>query len=77
MIVSLHIEIKCIQTLRKEKFQKQSVVISLKNGCSVRHMFYTIFVPVSVANVLEKHVRSSSFSIGILQGKITFTWKIY
>ena len=27
-----------------------------QNGCSVRHMFCTIFVPLSVAKVLVKHV---------------------
>lgn len=40
--MSLHIKfaIKRIQTLRKEKFYKQPVVI-LCHGCSVRHMFCT------------------------------------
>ena len=61
--MSLHVklEIKCIQILRKENFHKQSVIIWLKNGCSVRHMLCTIFVPLSVTKILEKHVRSSSY----------------
>ena len=63
--VSMHVklEIKCIQTSRKEKFHKQSVVILLKNGCSVKHIFCTIFVPLSVAKVTGKHVRSSSYLV--------------
>ena len=63
--VSMHVklEIKCIQTSRKEKFHKQSVVILLKNGCSVKHIFCTIFVPLSVAKVIGKHVRSSSYLV--------------
>ena len=42
-IVSFHLklEIKYTQTSKKETFHKQSVVILLKNGCSVRHMFCT------------------------------------
>ena len=61
-IVSLLVKlaIKCIKTLRKEKFQKQPVVILLKNGCSVRHMSYSICASLSVAKILEKHVQSSS-----------------
>ena len=47
------LEIKCIQTSREKKFHKQSVVILLKNGCSVRYMFCTIFVPLSVAKALK------------------------
>ena len=35
--------------------QAVSVVVLLKNGCSVRSMFFTIFVPLSVVKVLEKH----------------------
>ena len=34
-----------------------------QNGSSIRHMFCTIFVPLSVAKALEKHVWSSSFLI--------------
>ena len=34
-----------------------------QNGSSIRHMFCTIFVPLSVAKALEKHVRSSSFLV--------------
>ena len=34
-----------------------------QNGSSVRHMFCTIFVPLSVAKVLQKHVRSSPFLV--------------
>ena len=36
------------------------MLILLKNGCSVRKMFCTIFAPLFVAKVVEKHVRSSS-----------------
>ena len=39
--------------IRKERFHKQSAVILLKNGCSVRHMFCTTFIRFSVAKVLE------------------------
>ena len=61
-IASWHLksEIKCIQISRKKKFHKQSVVILLKNGCSFRHMFRTIFDPLFMTIVLEKHVWSSS-----------------
>ena len=61
-IVSLHVKlvIKCIQTSRKEKFHKQRVVILFKNDCSVRHMFCTTFVSLSVAKNLAKHVQSRS-----------------
>ena len=64
-IVSLHVklEIKWIRTERKEKFHMQSVVILLKDGCSVRHMFCTILVPLSVSKVLGKHVWSSSYLV--------------
>ena len=51
------------------------MVILLKNGCSVRDMFCTIFVPLSVAKALEKHVGSSSFSIGLFHEK--FTERLY
>ena len=37
------------------------MVTFLKNGCSVRHIFCTIFVPLSVVKVLGKHVRGSSY----------------
>ena len=47
----------------KRKFRIQSVVILLKNGCSVRHIFCTIFVPLFIAKVLEKHIGSSSYLI--------------
>ena len=30
-----------------------------------------------MAKALEKHVRSSSFSIGLFEEKLTFIWKIY
>ena len=33
----------------------------VQNACSVRHMFCTIFVSLSVAKILENHVRSSSY----------------
>ena len=56
------IEIKCAQSSTKEKFHKQSVVILLKNGCSIRLTFCTIFVPLYV-KVLEKHVRSSLYLV--------------
>ena len=78
--VSLHVKlaIKCIQNSKKKKINKQSVVILFKNDCSVRHMFYTIFVSLSVAKILEKRIQSSSYLLlGLFQGKFTFTWKIY
>ena len=50
--------LKCIQTSRKEKFHKQSVVILFQNDCSV---FCTIFVSLPVAKILAKHVRGSSY----------------
>ena len=61
----------------KKKFHKKSAVILLKNGCSVRHMFCAIFVPLSVAKVLARYVQSSLFGIGLFQRKFTFTCKIY
>ena len=53
--VSVHVklEIKCIQTLSKEKFHKQSPVILLKNSCSVGHTWCTTLVSLSVAKDLE------------------------
>ena len=60
-------------------FEKRKVPQTLsgnfaQSGSSVRHMFCTIFVPLSVAKALEKHVRSSSFLIlFFFQGKRTFT----
>ena len=47
----------------KRKVHKQPVVILLKNNCSVRHMFCTILVSLSVAKILEKHIRSSSYLV--------------
>ena len=38
----------------REKFFKQSVVILLISDCSVRHMFCTIFAPLSVAKTRLK-----------------------
>ena len=34
-----------------------------QNSCSVRHMFCTIFVLLSVAKVLKKHAQSSSYLV--------------
>ena len=79
LILSLDVklEIKNIQSSRQKKFHKQPVVVLLKNFCSIRHMFCTIFIPLSVAKSFEKHVRSGSFiAKGLFQGKFTFTWKI-
>ena len=53
---------KCIYILREENFHKQSVVILLKTGCSWRHIL-RIFVPLSVAKILKKHVRSISYLV--------------
>ena len=55
-ILSLHVklEIKCIQTSRKERFHLYLVVILLKNGSSIRHMFCKIFVPLFMTKALEK-----------------------
>ena len=66
---TLHVKlaIKCILTSAKEKFDKQPVVNVFKNDCSVRRIFCTIFVSLSV----------SILSIGLFQGKFTFTWKIF
>ena len=74
-IVFLHVKlaIMCIQSSKKETFHKQPVGFLFKNNCSVRHMFCTIFVSLSVAKILEKYVKSSSY----LEGKFTLTWKIY
>ena len=54
--------------LEKRKVSQVSVLILRKNGCSVRHMFCSIFVPFSVAKVLTYYW---SFSRKI------FTWEIY
>ena len=45
----------------EQKFHKQSVVALLKNGYSLRHVFYSVFAPLSVTKILEKHLRSSLF----------------
>ena len=47
----------------KRKVPLELVVILLKNGCSVRHMFCTIFVSFSLKKVLDKHVRSSLYFV--------------
>ena len=47
--------------LEKRKAIKQPVVMLFKNDCSVRHMFCRVFISLSVAKILEKHVRSSSY----------------
>ena len=62
-----------INTKRKEKFHKLSVVILLKNGCSAR-----IFISLSVENILE-HVKSISYFVDtdLFQGKFTFICNIY
>ena len=60
-----------MQTSRKEKFHKQLVAILLKNDCSVRQLFYTIFIP------LKTRLQYSVLSIDIFQGKLTFTWKTF
>ena len=66
-IVSLHVKlaIECIQTSTKEMFHKQPVVIWIKNDCRVRHKLCTIFVYLSVAKMLEEHVRSSSYLLQV------------
>ena len=68
-IVSLHLksETKYTQTSKKETFHKQSVVILLKYGCSVRHMFCTnLFIylwPKFFKNTFEVvHTSNWSFS---------------
>ena len=47
--------------LEKRKVIKQPVVMLFKNDCSVRHMFCRVFVSLSLAKILEKHVRSSLY----------------
>ena len=83
-IVSLHVKlaIKCIQNSRKERFHNQPVVILFKNDCFVRHMFCTIFVSLSVAKILEKYVRSSSYLLKVFFKKNshshgTFTERLF
>ena len=54
----------------------------LKNGCSVRKMFCTIFVPLSVAKVPKKHVQSSSYLVlvffkEILRIRCKFTEQLF
>ena len=41
-------------------FDKKPVVAFLRNDRSVRHIFPTIFISLSVTKVLEKYHRSSS-----------------
>ena len=64
-IVSLHVklEVKHTQSSIKEKFHKRPVVVLLRSDCSVRHMLWTIFVPLSVAKIHEKQLGISSFLI--------------
>ena len=40
-------------------------MVILCNGCPIRNMFCTIFVSLSVAKILKKHVRSSSYLIQV------------
>ena len=49
------------------------MVILFKNGCSVRHMFSTVFVSISVAKIFEKHVRSSSYLVLVFFKEISFS----
>ena len=56
--------------LQEKKFHKQSVEILLKNGCSVRDMFCTIFNPSSMVKVFGKHVRNSSYLVLVFFKKI-------
>ena len=44
------------QTSRTEELRKKSVLILLKNGCSVRHMFFSVFAPLSVTKNVCKNV---------------------
>ena len=64
-IVSLHVklEVKRTQSSIKEKFHKHPVVVLLRKDCSVKHMLWTIFVPLSVAEIHEKQLGISSFLI--------------
>ena len=41
--LQVKLEIKCIQSSRREKFHKQPVVVLLKDVCSVKHILYSIF----------------------------------
>ena len=48
------------QSSRKEMFDKKPVVAFLRNDRSVRHIFPTIFISLSVTKVLKKYRRRSS-----------------
>ena len=60
-IIACKISNQVHTNLKKRKFNKQPVAILFRNDCSVRHMFCRIYVSLSMAKILEKHVRSSSY----------------
>ena len=60
-IIACKISNQVHTNLEKRKFNKQPAAILFRNDCSVRHMFCTIYVSLSVAKILVKHVRSSSY----------------
>ena len=74
-IVSLHVklEVKHTQSSIKEKFHKRPVVVLLRSDCSVRHMLWTIFVPLSVAKIHEKQLGISSFLMENFRTTISIT----
>ena len=42
--------------LGEKTFQKQTVVTSLKNVCSIKYMFCTVFIQSSVTKIHEKYL---------------------
>ena len=44
------------------------MVVLLKIGCSVRHKFCTIYVPLSEAKIFQEPLRSSSFLVKLETG---------
>ena len=45
-----------IENWKANAYKVQEMVL-VKNDCSVKHMFYTIFVPLSIAKILENHLQ--------------------
>ena len=59
-----------------QRFHRQSVLALRRSGCSVRKMFCTIFVPLSVAKVPKKHVQSSSYLVLVFfKENLHIRWK--
>ena len=69
-ILNWKIENQMHTKFNERKNLKQPVVALLDNNCSLRHMFYTKFIPWSVPKTLEKYLPSSSFLVNLKTGDL-------